>query len=185
MNSSKEAIRLFAVMVEQQVEKSDISLLCQNPSKPAVMHLMNFQQRYAPYIDWNAVYNNPCELAQWWVSIKIKSTPNFFEIRGCSKNAKEPVAECKEMDLYTLAKRTDKDATVILESFLRGTWLDWFDETSKMKPVVEREWNAAFHDPDFWHILCENCEERIIHMLPHDKIDWEALSSNPAIFQNT
>jgi hypothetical protein len=126
-------------------------------------------------------------LAQWWVSVKTKSTPDLF--KNCVKLPEpEPEVEDKEVDLYTLAKREDEDAFVIIESFIRGTWESWFEENSKMKPIVEREWNAVREDRKFWTLLCGNRNPRTISLLfafekyePY--IDWQALSANPAIFK--
>jgi len=186
-NSSKEAIRQLSIILKTMVERKEditceIACLSRNPAKPAVMHLMNCQQKYYKYIDWNAVYNNPCELAQWWVSMKTKVTPKLFQ--KCVKNPCS-VEQDKEVTLYTLADRQDDDAVVIIENFITGDWENWFEENSRMKPIVEREWNNAMNDPLFWRILCGNKNPRIIKLLFAKKceIDWGVLSSNPAIFE--
>jgi len=183
-NSSKEAIRLFTQMYGYE---NDIPLLCANPSKPAIMFLMDnekLKKKIGKFIDWNAIFNNPCELAKWWVSIKTKSTPNMF--RNCrisEKTEKTEKLPDPETDLYTLAAREDDDALVIIESFITGSWTTWFDEGSKMKPIVEREWNAARGDERFWKILCANQSPRILKFIfLTDCIHWETLSANPVIF---
>ena len=181
LNSSKQAIHMFSIMTGSE---TDAPFLCINPNKPAIMHLMNCEKKYRKYIDWNAVYNNPCDLAQWWVSIKTKSTPKLFQ--NCVKlPLREPVEE-KETDLYSLAKREDEEAVDVIESFLTGTWETWFDENSKMRPIVEREWNTARGNPEFWKFLSGNKNHRIVRLLltiHFENINWLVLSANPSIFE--
>jgi hypothetical protein len=183
-NSSREALQLFNNMLGSEENTLE---LCRNPSKAAIKLLMS-EKKYAKHIDWNAVCNNPCELAKWWVSIKKKSTPLLFKYKAGEKcNERVCVRESDvETDLYSIAAREDDESLDIMEAFIRGGWEHWFEEHSRMKPIVERDWISAKEDGEFWRILCGNQNRRAIHLVfteGYDKyIDWHALSANPIIF---